>query len=308
MAEYMKLIKSTLVLLVLLLLFFSCRSYIGSEAINNRIKELREKYPPPNLTKSQLYEDFDTLVSIMERCNPQYLVRKKVTGYDLVAEIKAQRKLIEECENTLDFIRLLKNCLVLSLDGHCFIGNNVWFFKHSFYKNNIKINGIKNSDFGINFHYIHDVFYVYPPKIDLIYIQGNYFLKNKTTFFNDLDSIVLLPCTEILYFNAQPILTYQDSAKTMGTRWDFNIKVHSNSELWLPDNQNSIGFKMNDKVTEYTFTSLSAIEDDVMKRIREKKFQAKYFEKDSAIYITVPLMTNSTVWLGNLKSELLLFF
>ena len=293
--------------LSLFLLFVSCRNYIGSDAVNQRINDLKEKYPVPNLTKSEMYADFDTLVSIMERCNPQYLVRKKVTGYDLVAEIKAQREQIENCENTLDFIRLMKKSLFLALDEHCFIGKHVWFYKNNRYKENIKINKIKNRDFGINFHYIHDVFHIYPPKIDLIYIQGRYFLKNKTTFFYDTDSIVLHTGTEILNFNSQPILFYLDSIKSLGTRWDFNKKIYYNSLLWIENPPNIISFKIEDTIKEYSFTSLSSVEDDEMKRLTETKFQSKWFDKDSVIIINIPQMIYSQSWLEQLKSELMLY-
>ena len=112
MNVFMKLTIISLMTLIIVLLMTSCRSYSGSDAINQHIKEIKEKYPVPELSKKEMYADFDTLVSIMERCNPQYLVRKQVTGYDLVAEIKDQREQIENCENTMDFIKLLKKSTI----------------------------------------------------------------------------------------------------------------------------------------------------------------------------------------------------
>ena len=119
--------------LFFVLFLYSC-SIVGSDAIDREINRLKEKYPVPELSKSEMRADFDTLVSIMERCNPQYLVRKKVTGYDLIAEIKKQRPQVENCNNTLDFIKMLKNILFLTLDEHYYIGKDVWWFQYSCYK------------------------------------------------------------------------------------------------------------------------------------------------------------------------------
>ena len=90
----------------------------------------------------------------------------------------------------------------------------------------------------------------------------------------------------------------------MGARWDFENKLYYNSILFANNPQNSISFKLNDADTikEFTFNALTTIEEDIMKRIRETKFQARWLEKDSAIIIKIPRMIYSQNWLEQLKS------
>jgi hypothetical protein len=285
-------------------LLFSCTH--GGDEINQKINKLKEKHPVPELRQAEMYADFDALISIMERCNPQHLVRKKVTHYDLIAEMKAQRTQIENCSTTLDFIKLLKNVLSLSLDEHCTANaSTVWLYRNSFYKKDVKINKITDRDFGINFHYIHDVFYQNPPKIHLVYIQNRYFLKNTTTFSNRTNTINIPAGTEIFTFNQQSIGDIQNSVRNKSSRWDFDKKKYNHLILDVIGSQNSVSFNINDTIQEYVFTEFLEIEDDDMKRIHEGKYQVKWLEKDSIVYITIPGMIYSKDWLQQLKSELL---
>jgi hypothetical protein len=287
-------------------LFFIRRSagQSGADAINLKIKELKEQYTVPVLGKIQMYADFDTLVSILERCNPQYLVRKKVTGYDLISEIKNQRVQIENCDNTMDFIKLLKNVFTLTLDEHCDIGNSIWYYSYTFYKKDVKMNKITDRDFGINFHYIYDVFYIYPPTIGFVYSQGKYYLKCKTTFFNDMDSIVLLAGTEILIFNNQPILSYQDSIKAVASRWDFNKKNHYNPLLFVSNFQNNVCFQIDNKTKEYSFTKFRQ-EEKKWNPFKENEFHIHWFAKDSVLYLKIPSMSYSPKRMQQFKEKIL---
>ena len=291
----------------LLTLFFpilmtSCVSSKDGSAIRNYINELKNQYPIPEMSQAEMYADFDTFTSIMVRCNPQHLVRKKATGYDMVAEMKAQRVYVESCENTVDFIKLLEKCLALSLDPHCtFGGNTVWHYKYTFYKKEIEMHGITDRDFGINFHYISDIYRKERAIINLIYIQGKYFLKHTTHFFNGTDTIVAPAGTELLSFNQQPIGNIQSVPTNWYSCWDFDKKMYYNTMLYVTNPQNSISLKENGTIKECAFTEFSQIKRD----IEEKGYLTKWIEKDSVIYITIPAMNYYSTWLKQLKSELL---
>ena len=123
-----------LLTLFVTILMTSCVSSKDGSDIRAYISDLKKQYPVPELSKAEMYADFDTLVSIMEHCNPQYLIRKKVTDYDMVSEMKTQRVHIENCKNTSDFVKLLKTVFALSLDEHCVgSGSFVWHYKRSFF-------------------------------------------------------------------------------------------------------------------------------------------------------------------------------
>ena len=299
----MKLTKSYTLFSLFSLLLSCCISYRDGSDIRIYINDLKEKNPVPELNKIQMYADFDTLISIMERCNPQYLLRKKVTGYDMLTEMKAQRIHIENCDNTLDFIKLVKKVTSLSLDPHCSAGGSlVWHYQKSFFKKDIEINEITKEDFGINFHYEHDIFRKYLPMINLIYIQGKYFLKHTTTFFNGEDSVSLPVGTEIVTFNQQPVEDIQNTVRDWYSCWDYQNNRYYHPMLYIINTQNYIGFNLNnDTITEYLFDKFSQIKNNTYK----KGYLVKWLEKDSIIYITIPEMQYVKDWLKQLKSELL---
>jgi hypothetical protein len=94
----------------------------GTISINGRSMDLQTyldsiKYNnlPPMLTTEEMYADFDTLITIMQQCNPQCAVIKTVTGHDMIKELKILRNQIEHINNTFDFIKLVKKGLSLSI-------------------------------------------------------------------------------------------------------------------------------------------------------------------------------------------------
>ena len=282
----MKAIKDIILIIFLMLSFkLSGQKLTGGDAIDAYINGLKEKYPILELSKAEMYADFDTLVSIMERCNPQYLVRKKVTSYDMIAEMKARRPQVENCNKTSEFIKLLDNVLSLSLDEHCVFARSVWFYKRNIYKKDIKINKIKEKDFGINFNYEAILDSCYQPDINLIYLNGQYFLKNTTTFFNGNDTITISSGTEIFSFNNQNIVSYLNSLKRRGSRWNFNEKKHYNSELPINDTENNIVFNINNVKKNVLFNKF------IQQERKRNEFQLNWFAADSVLYLKIPAMS-----------------
>ena len=54
--------------------FIFCNFNIkGQDGFDLEIINLKKLYIVPKLSKAQMYADFDTLISIIKRCNPQYL-------------------------------------------------------------------------------------------------------------------------------------------------------------------------------------------------------------------------------------------
>ena len=265
---------------------FCNANIMGQNNIDSQIKQLKKKHSVPKLSKAKMYADFDTLISIMKRCNPQYLIRKSATCYDMIAEMKAQRSNIKKCNNMSKFINFINNTLFLSLDEHCGFEHNVWYFSNSIYKNDVKINNITDKEFGINFHYkdmifdqdISELYFIYAP-------QGNYLLKNKTIFYNKSDSLELPIGTEIFSFNNQPLSIYLNSIRTSGSGWDYENKVYYNTFLEVANNKNCIGYYKNNEYKEFQFTYL--IQEEMEDYY---EFLLHWFDKDSILYFRVPQM------------------
>jgi len=262
---------------------------LGQNDINIEITRLKKQTSIPKLSKAQMYADFDTLVSIIKRCNPQYLVRKKITGYDMISEMSEKRNLIEECKNSKQFIELLRKTLFLALDEHCGLGSNVWHYRYNIYANDVKINNITDKEFGINFHYRDEIFYNWPPEINFIYTQDKYFLKNKTVFYNKSDSLVLSLGTEIVSFNNQLINEYLSAIRTIGSQWDFKNHKYYNSTLYVKNPKNRIGFYKDNNYNEFRFTNF--LQEEIKWNASSEEFRLHWFDKDSVLYFRIPKMS-----------------
>jgi hypothetical protein len=172
----------------------------SQDEIDLQIAALKQQYAVPILTKQQMYEDIDSFISTVTNCNPQCLIKKKVTGYDMIERLHNLRNQVEQIEETKDFIFLLSEMLNALQDQHSNIGTNVWWYSHSYYANDIKYHGITDRDFALNFHYI-DFLHNDANYLNLFYVNGQYFLKYPTTFFYDNDSIIMPPGTAVMAFD-----------------------------------------------------------------------------------------------------------
>jgi len=274
---------------ILVFIFINCNiSLIGQNDFDLIIKNLKKQYSVPKLNKAQMYADFDTLISIVKRCNPQYLIRKEVTGYDMIADMNEQRGLIERCKNAKNFVELLRKTLFLTLDEHCGFGRLVYWFRSDIYANEVSVNKITDKEFGINFHYRDDIFNVYPQEIYFIYDRGKYFLQNRTVLYRKNDSVILPSGTEIISYNNQPINNYLSSIKTIGSRWDFDNNCYYNSTLAVYGKKNSIGFHNNGIYLEFQFTDF--IQEEVEWNSSSDEYLIHWFEKDSILYFRIPTM------------------
>jgi hypothetical protein len=263
------------------------------DEFDREINNLKQQYAVPNLTKKQMYEDFDTLVSIMEKCNPQYLVRKSASGYDMIAVMKSYRHSIDTINNMTDFILLLSKILNFTQDKHCTHGRDLWWYQYSFYEKDVQLNRITDNEFGINFHYQDILYKKYPPSIDVFFTDNKYYLKYPTILFNETDSIIVETGTEILLLNGQSPL-YLDTL--IARRWDLKHHVFYNEILFLHHDRNTIQLLSNGEVINYQFTSFLEQESD----FGSPKPKINYMTKDSLLYIRLPFM----VYNANIQKEL----
>jgi hypothetical protein len=74
------------------------------------------------LTKEQMYEDYDMLVKIINS-STHNLVNKVSTGYDAEVYLKKRRAEIENISSYINFIRFLKRTLPFTLAPHCRMAN-----------------------------------------------------------------------------------------------------------------------------------------------------------------------------------------
>lgn len=72
----------------------------------------------PELTKNQMYQDFDQFVTIIEEGYAMLPIIKSITGHDILEEIKSQRRYIDTITSYNSYLSFLNDMMVLLLDPH----------------------------------------------------------------------------------------------------------------------------------------------------------------------------------------------
>ena len=276
--------------IILIIYLFLNGNLFAQDPFFDKISKLKENSVVPKLTHEQMYQDFDDFVNIIKNCNPQYLVLKELTGYDMVDEIKSYRSQIEKIETTLEFIALMKTVMSCVLEGHCFLGVQVWWHRYGVYENEVALLNLSDEDFGIMFHYRDSVFWVNPPSLKLWYSDKKYFLKYTTTFYTKTDSIILSSGTEILSYKHKPILEFLGKLRTEYSSWDMKNKIFYTNVLQIKDSVSNIMVKTENSTLSFDFYNFKE-DERVFDMLKFSKIHTHYFEKDSILYIRLPLMS-----------------
>jgi len=99
-------VKKITILITLLVLYFPFSAQNNTETVGI------------NLSREQMFEDFDQFFNIIRDFSNQPKLRKLVTGFDVLAELEALRPKIEYVESFGDFISILRIGTFLLLDTH----------------------------------------------------------------------------------------------------------------------------------------------------------------------------------------------
>jgi hypothetical protein len=257
--------------------------------IDKKIADLKAAYPLPELTRAQMYADFDTLITIVKECNPQIGIIKKVTGYDIVDALQTLRAEIKEVQNITDYLKLLYKATNAVLEGHAAIGYSVWFYQYSYYREDIEYNKISDYDFSTTFKYVDTLRKTGPAGIRLCYSNGDYLLKYKTVFYQNSDSLILEQGTKITAINTIPIVAYLAKERNHNSGWDFSRKQFFTSRLVLPAGQNTLQFEQNNVINSVLFSSLKD-ENGIIYQRSFNAVKVKWIELDSVLFVRLPAM------------------
>lgn len=215
------------------------------------------------LTKKQMYKDFDQFVKIIEDCNAQLLVRKAVTGYDNLAEIKKLRKNIDTVTTNIGFQSIMITALEYIMDKH----STYSYYFYSGYENLDGIDTVcllaKQQIMRDNVNklqenirkknYIPTYFPIpvtYSYKDNLFYLIGDNNYKSKEG--KDTLKISLL---KVLSYNGEDIKKYanRDREKRIKSYWDYDNKKYNYNKygtLWL-DTVGKLKVEKNDSIFEF---------------------------------------------------------
>jgi hypothetical protein len=272
------------------------------DAFDFKIDELKKSVQVPYLSQEQMCQDFDTLLSIIEQNNPHIQIRKIVTEYDIIEELKSYRSDIIYIHNTFEFAVFIDKILDLMLDQHCSIATNIWWFQ-DYYKKEISINKITETDMGINFCY-SDTISKNISMIHLKYINGNYFTKYPIWLVSEKDSILIPSFSQILECNKANINDIQSLKRTANCRWDFEKRQYYSENFVINTlTSNEIKVFCNGKENIFVFnkfyeTPPTYNSEDLF------NLNFHYFSQDSVLYFKLPMMSYSKKNIQELQKQL----
>lgn len=292
--NYLPTILKNKILIIGIVFTFEIFFSVNSFSQDNRVANLKSRYTIPTLTKEQMYQDFDIFVDIIKNLNPQYPLYLNVNQYDMINQILSYRDDIDNCDSTLQFINIMKYCFRSVIDEHCFLGVNVWYFKNSFYSEIDSILGLSDKDYGILFNYRDKVFYNNPRYLYL-YVMGNdYYLKYQSKFILN-DTVFEFPVgTKILNINGSSPALYINSFKNPSSRYDIQKKGFFNNIVLFDTDSIKLALELDQKQTEFSFNKTILIEKEI-----NNIPTSKYFEEDSVLFISLPIMQYDSITLKN---------
>lgn len=255
----------------------------------------------PKLSKDKMLEDYNFLLNIISKYNPQLEIREQVQKINIIDSIANYKGKITNCGNTKEFVLALNEILNLCNDSHFSFEP---YIDDSLKKREIKINSkyykvIRSeqihSSFAPNIFYKNDTFYV---------LQGLGLRKT-----NKIDTIVY-PGTKILSINNIPTSLYIKKHLQLRNdyKWDLiNHKFYSeiisfNKEMGIAPrlllnfdgNDYTLNYKVNlfNRQTIWGYWDLKFLEKQVI-----------YFEKNRILYIRMPEMDNKEYYVNEILNK-----
>ena len=225
-----------------------------------------------DLTKTQMFEDFDYLVDRIAKISPHIIPKKQLWKYDIIQEIKNRRTEIDTITNYNSFWFLINRTLNSCQDGHTVI---------------------KTENKGFN------IYQNFKISLPIKYINGEY-LVNKPFSFNDIHFQI---GAKVEMINNEPIHDYVQKIPQFRyfMQWDNLNKRFFYSNFYANDNiamskffSISIVNLDNSISTLQLKTSDEVIIDSTKSDFNSVK-KVEYWQEQKILYIRVPAMNSDDI-------------
>lgn len=273
------------------------------------------------LTKAQMYEDFDSLLSVIEYNNPHLGIYKKAMHFDVIEKIKELRPEIENIQNLAGYYMLLRLGFNLIPEIHANVlalnKEALKEYADSSQYNPVIISPANYQSTIDNYNKIAeeaDEFYnrYFNPyqmiSLPINYINGNYFFSRPVKIINHRDSVLYHVGDKIIRLNGKSTIEFinENHKKYFDRlRWDiYNHNFYTDCLLWVTFFPQS-SFAFTDITVERKDgkqetlplnpdTRFDVLSDNVLKKQPQElvRYDKKpvIWCKDSLLYIKIPLM------------------
>jgi hypothetical protein len=251
----------------------------------------------PQLSREEMYADFDTLVKIIREADPQLEVIRQVTGKDILAEIMALRPSIDTITRFPSYYKLVAKALHITQDEHhhiiyCEREDNDCAEPSNYYVNDTikELSVLMTEELWKNrklwsFREL--------TLMGLLYINGNYYFAQDLMDAKNKEIIIFPKGTRVLKINGTDIDTYVVTvAENIGShlRWDalrkkyyakFDMSINRKENVTinavLPTGEIKDIYLYSDKPMHYAGTKSTDTEDP----------KVIYFANDNILYIHI---------------------
>lgn len=284
----------------------------------------------PQLTKNQMYADFDELVQIIEECNPQIEVRKIVTGFHQLDTIISLRKNIDTITDYGSFRNLMNLALFYVFDPHSretyeyyafdnlkdidtaeITKRNEYYSSQEYFQNERRKKGniCKSMYFPISPVYLYED--------DSYWLLGT----NRIVKYDKSDTI-FIECMKIISFNDQPFVKYVEENCKDDFRFDYQrlkyyfggsygFNLPGNGKLKGMQYGEIIEFNIEDYPVYYLNNVINRNDLEItMSEIPQKPQDVHYdqhnrkvefFEMDSVLFIYLDQMIVDSAFCNSIK-------
>jgi hypothetical protein len=250
-----------------------------------------------NLTAQQMYEDFDSFVSIVQNHTSRLNILKEVSGYDALEHIKRQCGEIDKLKNTGDFHFFMQGIMRCIIDPHAsMIKYDSPFNNQAIYTWSLNhIDTLKtNSCISFFRHYLEDnIHRNFSLGNYLLYHEGEDSVMGYVTLYNGKDSVSLhdTKLVKIGHHAVDDFIGHFPEQQRTSPRWDFKLKKYFSHSLCVPAQILTFQHLISKKniivdVTDYSNTRL--VSPEPLNHANEDIQLVEYLEEQKILYIRVP--------------------
>lgn len=252
--------------------------------------------PLLQLTKEQMQEDFDYLYDKLERVNTRFEITKKVTGYDILSDVKGYRKYIDTLLTSTEFFDLLDRALIACKDQHISLTGGYPY-------RNLDTTLIKEAaNITWNVFSEYDKIPKYAKRnssvdpFSMYYIDGKYYTPD---IYDRWEENLQIPAgAQIMEINGMSIYDYDKNwliPLNRSARYDHERKRYYSKTLLSPQ-----------RTGQGEDFNMTYLYDGEIKKVEIKPHRMKfykqsghviyrvdYYDKDGVLYIRLPRMNDS---------------
>jgi hypothetical protein len=252
------------------------------------------------LTKEQMYEDYDMLVQIISS-STHNLVNKVSTGYDAEVYLKKRRPEVEDIFSYQEFMSFLEKSLPFLLTPICYMADKYsrQYARGSEFIDTAMVNLLSDAYFtnifSSSLHHLNQLGIGF-------YYNGDYYVSGRYVFIhsNTNDTLVL---SNFRILKQEPslkdIFESQVSISASSIHWDYRLKKHYVTDgLYIPRSDKILAedyltkqqfyFSPIDYFTQKSGVSLSQEEILSLPREKSDKMKVTYYDSLQLLYSVCP--------------------